>query len=99
MRGPPGHRLYKYLHAVGLRFPCVPFLEEVLELFHLEIQHLHPNAMSRLAVFEWAFRTHGVIARSAEAFARTHLCWPSPKNLVLSGEKKTIRYASIAFLP
>src|SRR5438132_302732 len=42
----------------GLRFPCTPFLAKVLNLFEVEIQQLHPNGMSQLAIFEWAIRTY-----------------------------------------
>lgn len=42
---------YKY----ELRFPCSAFLQDVLGLFKLKIQHLSPNVVVWLAASEWAF--------------------------------------------
>ena len=55
--------------------------------------------MSRLAVFEWLFRTIGGRRGSADAFAHTHLCSSHPKNQGFINEKKTLRYGSVCFLP
>ena len=40
--------------AGGLRFPCVPFIGEVLKHFEVELQQITVNALVRLAIFAWA---------------------------------------------
>src|SRR5205809_266401 len=77
----------------------MPFLAEVLSLFKVEIQQLHPNGMSHLAVFEWAFRTYVGSHMSAEVFAHLHQCSPHAKNQEFPEGMKTLRYGSVCFLP
>ncbi|KAG8050974.1 hypothetical protein GUJ93_ZPchr0009g1420 [Zizania palustris] len=55
-------------------------LSEVLKAYNLELPQLSPNAVARLAVFEWAMRAEGCEGR-ADVFVALHdaNCQPKPR--------------------
>ena len=81
----------------GLRFPCVPFVGEVLKFYEVEIQQLTVNAFVRLDIFEWAFRMEGV-EPDAAAFAATHKAHARTQTSPL-GKDYVSAYGTINFKP
>ncbi|KAG8095693.1 hypothetical protein GUJ93_ZPchr0013g37754 [Zizania palustris] len=73
--------VFEAFFDAGLGFPASELLAGVLEAFHLELPQLSPNAVARLAIFEWAMRAEGCEGR-AEVFAEMHeaLCQPKKKD-------------------
>ncbi|KAG8095702.1 hypothetical protein GUJ93_ZPchr0013g34234 [Zizania palustris] len=72
--------VFEAFFDAGLGFPASELLAGVLDAFHLELPQLSPNAVARLAIFEWAMRAKGCEGR-AEVFAQNHeaLCQPKKK--------------------
>ncbi|KAG8048687.1 hypothetical protein GUJ93_ZPchr0009g632 [Zizania palustris] len=73
--------VFEAFFDAGLGFPASELLAGVLEAFHVELPQLSPNAVARLAIFEWAMRAEGCEGR-AEVFAEMHeaLCQPKKKD-------------------
>ncbi|KAG8081440.1 hypothetical protein GUJ93_ZPchr0007g3552 [Zizania palustris] len=53
--------VFEAFFEAGLGLPAVDFLAEVLDLFHVTLPQLSPNAVARLAIFEWALRAEAPI--------------------------------------
>lgn len=49
--------VFQDLFTAGLRFPCQDFLEDVLKAFKIQMHHLTPNGVVRLAQFVWAVKS------------------------------------------
>ncbi|KAG8051152.1 hypothetical protein GUJ93_ZPchr0009g1295 [Zizania palustris] len=89
--------VFEAFFEAGLGLPAVDFLAEVLDLFHVTLPQLSPNAVARLAIFEWALRAEGCEGR-AEIFAALHRASCQPKTFVGSGgEKVVVAFGSINF--
>jgi hypothetical protein len=43
--------------AAGLRMPCQDFIEEILKAYNIEIHHLTPNVIAKIALFIWAVKS------------------------------------------
>jgi hypothetical protein len=43
--------------AAGLRMPCQDFLEEILKAYNIEMHHLTPNGMAKIALFIWTVKS------------------------------------------
>lgn len=67
----------------GLWFPLAPFVFEVLRRFRLQFHHLNPNGFTKLAIFMYACRSHG-IAPDIEGFLQMHR---------VHGQPRTVGYA------
>jgi hypothetical protein len=63
--------VFKSFFRAGLRFPLNEMIGEVLKNFEIYLHQLTPNAIVRLSVFIWAFRSQGMSA-DVEAFCRVH---------------------------
>jgi hypothetical protein len=63
--------VFKSFFGVGLRFPIYEMIGEVLKKFEIYLHQLTPNAIIRLSVYIWAFRSQGKSA-NAEGFCRVH---------------------------
>jgi hypothetical protein len=63
--------VFKSFFKAGLRFPLHGMITEVLEKFRIYLHQLTPNAIVRLSVYIWAFRSQEV-EPLAEAFCRVH---------------------------
>jgi hypothetical protein len=63
--------VFKSFFKAGLRFPLHGMIKEVLEKFGIYLHQLTPNAIVRLSVYIWAFRSQEV-EPLAEAFCRVH---------------------------
>ena len=46
--------------VVGLRMPCQDFLEELLKAYNIEMHHLTPNGLAKIALFIWAVKCQDV---------------------------------------
>ena len=46
--------------AAGLRMPYQDFLEELLKAYNIEIHHLTPNGIAKIALFIWAVKSQDV---------------------------------------
>ncbi|KAG8060227.1 hypothetical protein GUJ93_ZPchr0002g24543 [Zizania palustris] len=72
--------VFEAFFEAGLGLPAVGMLSEVLKAYNLELPQLSPNAVARLAVFEWAMRAEGCEGR-ADVFVALHdaNCQPKPR--------------------
>lgn len=43
--------------TAGLRMPCQDFLEEILDAYNIEMHHLTPNGIAKIALFIWAVKS------------------------------------------
>lgn len=64
--------VFKKFFLAGLRFPCSPFVGDVLSYFNLEIHETTPTTLVQLAAYEWAFHQEGCVPNT-KAFPATHL--------------------------
>jgi hypothetical protein len=46
--------VYRDHFSAGLRFPCQEFMEEILKAYNIEMHHLTPNGVAKIALFIWA---------------------------------------------
>ena len=46
--------------SARLRFPCQDFLEEILKAYNIEMHHLTPNGIAKIALFIRAVKSQGV---------------------------------------
>jgi hypothetical protein len=63
--------VFRSFFRAGLRFPLYDMIGEVLKRFEIYLHQLTPNAIVRLSVYIWAFRSQGKSA-NAEGFCRVH---------------------------
>jgi hypothetical protein len=63
--------VFKSLFKARLRFPLHEMIGEVLNNYEIYLHQLTPNAIVRLSIFIWAFRSQGMDP-NAEAFCRVH---------------------------
>lgn len=76
--------------CAGLRFPCQDFLEDVLDAYNIEMHHLTPNGIVKVALFIWALRCQDVTPDIA-AFCALHEMHTQFKQKVVDG-KKIVKY-------
>ncbi|KAG8095638.1 hypothetical protein GUJ93_ZPchr0013g34648 [Zizania palustris] len=89
--------VFEAFFEAGLGLSAVDFLSEVLDLFHVTLPQLYPNAIARLAIFEWALRAKGCEGR-AEIFAALHKASCQPKTYQgFGGENIVLAFGSINF--
>jgi hypothetical protein len=43
--------------TAGLRMPCQDFIEEILKAYNIEMYHLTPNGIAKIALFIWAVKS------------------------------------------
>ena len=43
--------------SAGLRIPCQDFVEEILKAYNIEMHHLTPNGIAKIALFVWAVKS------------------------------------------
>jgi hypothetical protein len=43
--------------TVGLRMPCQDFIKEILKAYNIEMHHLTPNGIAKIALFIWAVKS------------------------------------------
>jgi hypothetical protein len=43
--------------TAGLRMPCQDFIEEILKAYNIEMHHLTPNSMAKIALFIWIVKS------------------------------------------
>jgi hypothetical protein len=43
--------------TAGLRMPCQDFIEEILKAYNIEMHHLTPNGIAKIALFIWAVKS------------------------------------------
>jgi hypothetical protein len=49
--------VFRDYFAVGLRMPCQDFVEEIMKAYNIEMHHLTPNGMVKIALFIWAVKS------------------------------------------
>jgi hypothetical protein len=63
--------VFKSFFRAGLLFPLNEMIGEVLDNYEIYLQQLTPNAIVRLSIYIWAFRSQGMDPNT-EAFCRVH---------------------------
>jgi hypothetical protein len=43
--------------TAGLRMPCQDFIEEILKAYNIEMHHLTPNGIAKIALFIWTVKS------------------------------------------
>jgi hypothetical protein len=86
--------VFEAFFEAGLRFPCHPFVVEVLKHFNVQLHQLTSNAIVALSKYVWAMTTYGG-EPSIEVFVK-HYC--------LHWQKKTMggrvmQFGSCTFTP
>jgi hypothetical protein len=51
--------VFKSFFKVGLRFPLIGMIADVLKKFEIYLHQLTPNAIVRLSIYIWALRSQG----------------------------------------
>lgn len=49
--------VFRECFTAGLRFPPQDLLEEILDAYNIEMHHLMPNGISKIALFVWAVKS------------------------------------------
>jgi hypothetical protein len=49
--------VFRNYFATGLRMPCQDFVEEILKAYNIEMHHLTPNGIAKIALFIWALKS------------------------------------------
>ena len=88
--------VFEAFFDAGLGFPATPLLEGVLCHFYVVLSQLSANAITHLAIFEWAMWEEGCEGR-AELFAATHEASHQLKPLIEGGETKALCFGSVNF--
>jgi hypothetical protein len=57
--------------VAGLRFPCQDLIEDILEAYKIEMHHLTPNGIVKIATFIWAMKSQN-LNPSIAAFCEFH---------------------------
>ena len=76
--------------AARLRMPCQEFLEELLKAYNIEIHHLTPNGIAKIALFIWAVKSQDVNL-DIRAFCALHEMHTQFRNKIVDG-KTVIKY-------
>jgi hypothetical protein len=51
--------VFEAFFEVGLRFPCHPFVAEVMKRFNVQLHQLTLNAIDALSKYVWVMTTYG----------------------------------------
>ena len=76
--------------AARLHMPCQDFVEEILKTYNIEMQHLTPNGIAKIAVFIWAVKSQDVNL-VIRAFCSLHEMHTQFRNKMVEG-KNVIKY-------
>jgi len=76
--------------AAGLRMPCQDFLEGLLKAYKIEMHHLAPNGVAKIALFIWAVNSQDVNL-DIRAFGALHEMHTQFRNKNMDG-KTIIKY-------
>jgi hypothetical protein len=49
--------MFRDYFTAGLRMPCQDFVEEILKAYNIEMHHLTPNGIAKIALFIWAVKS------------------------------------------
>jgi hypothetical protein len=49
--------VFRDYFAAGLRMPCQNFIKEILKAYNIEMYHLTPNGIAKIALFIWAVKS------------------------------------------
>jgi hypothetical protein len=49
--------VFRDYFAAGFRMTCQDFVEEILKAYNIEMHHLTPNSIVKIALFIWAVKS------------------------------------------
>ena len=76
--------------AAGLRMACQDFLEQLLKAYNIEMHHLTPNGIAKIALFIWVVKCQDVNL-DIRAFCALHEMHTQFRNKIVDG-KTVIKY-------
>lgn len=82
--------VFREYFSVRLCFPVQDLLEEILDAYNIDVHHLTPNGISKIALFIWAVKSQGVNP-NIKAFCALHEMHTQFRNKPVDG-KKVIQY-------
>ena len=74
----------------GLRMPCQGFIEEILKAYNIEMHHLSPNGIAKIALFVWVVKSQRANL-DIEAFCNLDEMHTQFRNKMVDG-KTIIKY-------
>ena len=84
--------------ATGLRMPCQDFLEELLKAYNIEMHHLTPNRIAKIALFLWAVKSQDVNL-DIKAFCALHEMHTQFRNKTVDGRTIIKYFGCCSFKP
>jgi hypothetical protein len=72
--------------TTGLRMPCHEFIEEILKAYSIEMHHLTPNGIAKIALFVWAVKSQKANL-DIGAFCNLHEMHTQFRNKMVDGIK------------
>ena len=76
--------------STGLHMPCQDFVEEILKAYNIEMHHLTPNGIAKIALFIWAMKSQDANL-DIRAFCALHEMHTQFRNKMVEG-KNIIKY-------
>ena len=76
--------------SARLRFPCQDLVEEIPKAYNIEMHHLTPNGIAKIALFVWAVKSKDVNP-DIKAFCALHEMHTQFSKKMVEG-KKVIKY-------
>lgn len=87
---PDEHVVFKDQFSAGLCFPCQDLVEEISKAYNIEMHHLTPNGIAKIALFVWAVKSEDVNP-DIKAFCALHEMHTQISKKMVEG-KKVIKY-------
>jgi hypothetical protein len=87
---PDEHVVFKDQFSARLRFPCQDLVEEISKAYNIEMHHLTPNGIAKIALFVWAIKSEDVNL-DIKAFCALHQMHTQFSKKMVEG-KKVIKY-------
>ena len=76
--------------VAGLCMPCQDFLEELLKAYNIEMHHLTPNGIAKIALFIWTVKCQDIYL-DIRVFCALHEMHTQFRNKTMDG-KTIIKY-------
>ena len=84
--------------VAGLRMPCQDFVEEILKAYNIEMHHLTPNGIAKIALFIWTVKSQDANL-DIRAFCALHEMHTQFRNKMVEGENIVKYFGCCSFKP
>lgn len=90
--------VFKDQFTVGLRFPVQELVKNILGAYNIELHHLTPNGICKIALFIWAVKCQ-IVEPDVVAFCSLHEMHTQFKHVDIHGKKVTKYFGCSSFKP